>query len=128
MKRKSFNVVDYDYTKHLPVIDYSEKVTEPGLVLSMREIYQRYAAQGIDLLNGDLVDDQESPDDTEFFDGDDRLDALQAAAHIRHVQESAEHSARRAAKGSKKEPDKTKTKSDDDDTKRSEVKEEHDEV
>lgn len=105
--RKSWNVVDYDYTKTMAQIDYSEVVTEPGLVLSMREIYQRYAAEGIDLLHADLVPDEEDPDATEFVDADDDLDVLQYASSVRSKQAAAERSARRAGKGSKKEPDKT---------------------
>ena len=105
--RKSWNVVDYDYTKTQAKIDYSEVVTEPGLVLSMREIYQRYAAQGIDLLSPELVPDDEDPDTTEFIDADDDLDVLQYASSVRSRQALAEHSARRAKKGSKEEPSKT---------------------
>lgn len=105
--RKSWNVVDYDYTKSLAQIDYSEVITEPGLVLSMREIYQRYAAEGIDLLSAERVEDDEDPDQTEFIDADDDLDVLQYASSVRSKQAAAEHSARRATKGSKKEPGKT---------------------
>lgn len=105
--RKSWNVVDYDYTKTMADIDYSEVITEPGLVLSMREIYHRYAAQGVDLLSGDLLLDEEDPDDTEFIDADDDLDVMQYATSVRHRQASAEHSARRAKKDSKKESGKT---------------------
>jgi len=102
--RKSWNVVDYDYTKTMAQIDYSEVISEPGLVLSMREIYQRYAAEGIDLLSAERVVDDEDPDQTEFLDADDNLDVLQYASSVRSRQAVAEHSARRAGKGSKKEP------------------------
>lgn len=105
--RKSWNVVDYDYTNTMAQIDYSETITEPGLVLSMREIYQRYAAEGIDLLSAERVEDTDDPDQTEFIDADDDLDMLQYASSVCSRQASAEHSARRAKKGSRQEPGKT---------------------
>lgn len=84
MARKSWNVVDFELK--LPDIDYSEKVTEPGLVLSMREIYNRYAAMGVDLLhNGnELVRDNDELDD-EMYDPecDDNVDILAHASAMR---------------------------------------------
>lgn len=60
---KNFTQADYDPAKHPNTIDYSERVTEPGLVLSMREIYQRYAAAGVDVFHPqfepDNLDEQE---------------------------------------------------------------------
>lgn len=106
--RKSWNVVDYDWTQHPNPVDYSEKVTEPGLVLSMRDIYQRYAAQGIDLLSGEFVQDDEDPDNTEFLDADDDLDVLQHASSIRMRQASAVRSAKRTKKASSEAEEQTK--------------------
>lgn len=84
MARKSWNVVDFELK--LPDIDYSEIVTEPGLVLSMREIYNRYAAMGVDLLhNGnELIRDNDELDD-EMYDPevDDNVDILAHASAMR---------------------------------------------
>ena len=60
---KNFTQADYDPAQHPNTIDYSERVTEPGLVLSMREIYSRYAAAGVDVshpkFEPDDLDEQE---------------------------------------------------------------------
>lgn len=77
MKKVDFCAADYDYTKTYPDVDYSERVTESGLVLSMREIYNRYAAMGVDVLHGEYVDDDDDPDRTEIEEFDDPLDVLQ---------------------------------------------------
>lgn len=82
MKKVNWSVCDYDYTKTYPAIDYSEKVTESGLVLSMRQIYERYAAMGMDLLNGEFVQDDEDPDNTLIDEYDDDLDVLQRSRSI----------------------------------------------
>lgn len=82
MKKVKWSVCDYDYTKTYPNIDYSEKVTESGLVLSMRQIYERYAAMGMDLLNGEFVKDEEDPDNTFIDEFDDDLDVLQRSRSI----------------------------------------------
>lgn len=89
----SWNVVDY---VEKPInIDYSEKVTEPGQVLSMREIYNRYVAMGVDPLHGDLVDDDDDDKDMYTPEVDEPLDALQQATMIRQsASQVRKHSAR----------------------------------
>lgn len=82
MKKVEFSAAEYDYTKTYPDIDYSERITESGLVLSMREIYNRYAAMGVDVLNGDYVDDDDDPDRTEIEEFDDPLDVLQRSNEL----------------------------------------------
>lgn len=84
MARKSWNVVDFELK--LPDIDYSEIITEPGLVLSMREIYERYAAMGVDLLhNGNelVLDNDELDDDMYDPEVDDNIDILAHASVMR---------------------------------------------
>lgn len=73
------------YVERPTGIDYSEVVTEPGQVLSMREIYQRYVAMGVDLTRGELVQDSDDDLDSPVYDPEieDRLDALQVSASIR---------------------------------------------
>lgn len=110
MKHQEWSVLDYDYKKTFPDVDYSEKVTEPGLVLSMREIYNRYAAQGVDLLSGDLVKDDDRDEQMSEFVPDDDLDVLQQATLLRHrAAASFNHSARTAKEAPeepyKKDPD-----------------------
>lgn len=83
MKKFEWSVCDYDYTKTYPDIDYSERVTESGLVLSMREIYNRYAAMGMDLLNGDIELDDDDPDKTDIPEFDDDLDVLERSKSIK---------------------------------------------
>lgn len=104
-----WSVMDYDYTKTYPDIDYSEKVTEPGLVLSMRQIYERYAAQGIDLLHGDLVEDDDADEVFEDFAPDDDLDVLAHAKLLERIggerQRVVKHSANKTDKASKKPSD-----------------------
>lgn len=127
MKHQEWSVLDYDYTKTYPDIDYSEVVTEPGLVLSMREIYDRYAAQGVDLLSGELVKDDDL--DEQYYDPevDDNLDVLQQASLLRQrvADRTLKHSARTASKASK-EADKKDSEAKTDD--RSEAKEKKDEA
>lgn len=108
MKRVKFNVVDY-FPK-VTEIDYSELVTEPGLVLSMREIYNRYVAMGIDPLKGDLIDDDEDPDSTDMYDPevDDKLDVMHEAqqqAERGYARVSKKRSARPQDEAPDKEPD-----------------------
>ena len=99
MKHNDWCVLDYDYTKTFPDIDYSEKVTEPGLVLSMREIYNRYAAQGVDLLRGELEKDDDRDEQMSEFVPDDDLDVLQQASLLRQrAADRFKHSARTAKK------------------------------
>ena len=111
MKHQEWSVLDYDYTKTYPDIDYSEVVTEPGLVLSMREIYNRYAAQGVDLLSGELVKDNDRDEQMSDFVPDDDLDVLQQASLLRQraSDRTLEHSARTARMASeeadKKDPE-----------------------
>lgn len=101
MKHQEWSVLDYDYTKTYPDIDYSEKVTEPGLVLSMREIYNRYAAQGVDLLSGELLKDDDRDEQMSEFVPDDDLDVLQQASLLRQrAADRLKHSARTAEKAS----------------------------
>lgn len=106
MSKEAINTsqATYDYTKTYPDIDYSEKVTEPGLVLSMREIYNRYAAQGIDLLAGELVPDDERDSDMTDFAPDDNLDVLQQASLLRQRSADRLHSASKRKKGEPSEP------------------------
>lgn len=89
MAKNVWNVQDYDYTKVTNPVDYSEQVTEPGLVLSMREIYVRYAAMGVDPFAAQIEDD--NLDDLEMSDVefDDNLDALHYAQQLRHLEPSA---------------------------------------
>lgn len=102
MKHPEWSVLDYDYTKTYPDVDYSEVVTEPGLVLSMREIYNRYAAQGVDLLAGELVHDDDHDEDIGDFMPDDDLDVLQQSHLLRQrAADRQERSARTASKASK---------------------------
>lgn len=109
MVKKEWSVVDYDYTNTYPDIDYSDKVTEPGLVLSMRQIYERYAAQGIDLLHGELVEDNDADDVLEDFAPDDNLDVLAHAKQLERIggerQRAVKHSANKTEKASKKPSD-----------------------
>lgn len=109
MVKKEWSVADYDYTKTYPDIDYSEKVTEPGLVLSMRQIYERYAAQGIDLLHGDLVEDDDADEVYEDFAPDDDLDVLAHAKQLERIggerQRAVKHSANKTKKASEKPSD-----------------------
>lgn len=63
-RRVKWSVCDYKDEDFNNQIDYSEVRTEPGLVLSMRDIFRRYAAQGINLL------EQEVPDDDGVMDVD----------------------------------------------------------
>lgn len=63
---KNFTQADFDPADYKNPIDYSERVTEPGLVLSMREIYNRYAAAGVDLLSPTF--EQDNLDDSEVIE------------------------------------------------------------
>lgn len=101
MKKIEFCTADYDYKKTYPDIDYSERITESGLVLSMRQIYERYAAMGVDLLHGEYVDDDQDPDDTMIEDFDDPLDMLQTSAAIK----SRETPARKRSKPDGNKPE-----------------------
>lgn len=127
MKHQEWSVLDYDYTKTYPDIDYSEVVTEPGLVLSMREIYNRYAAQGIDLLAGTLEKDDDSDVEMNDFVPDDDLDVLQQAHLLRQraADRTLKHSARTASKASE-EADKEDSEAKNDE--RNEVKAKKDEA
>lgn len=127
MKHKEWSVLDYDYTKTYPDVDYSEVVTEPGLVLSMREIYNRYAAQGVDLLSGELVKDDDRDEQMSEFVPDDDLDVLQQASLLRQraADRTLKHSARTASKASV-EADKKDSEAKTDE--RSEAKEKKDEA
>lgn len=127
MKHQEWSVLDYDYTKTYPDVDYSEVVTEPGLVLSMREIYNRYAAQGVDLLSGELVKDDDRDEQMSEFVPDDDLDVLQQASLLRQraADRTLKHSAR-TAKKAPEEPDKKDSEEKKDE--RSEAKEKTDEA
>lgn len=126
MKHQEWSVLDYDYTKTYPAVDYSEVVTEPGLVLSMREIYNRYAAQGIDLLSGELVKDDDRDEQMSDFVPDDDLDVLQQASLLRQrAADRPKRSARTASKASE-EADKKDSEAKTDE--RSEAKEKKDEA
>lgn len=126
MKHQEWSVLDYDHTKTYPDIDYSEVVTEPGLVLSMREIYNRYAAQGIDLLSGELVKDDDRDEQMSDFVLDDDLDVLQQASQLRQrAADRPKRSARTADKASA-EADKKDSEAKTDE--RSEAKEKKDEA
>lgn len=89
--------MDYDYTQTYPDIDYSEIVTEPGLVLSMREIYMRYAAQGLDLLKGELIEDDDHDEEFVDFAPDDDLDVLAHAAELRRNGSERQRASKRSA-------------------------------
>ena len=110
MSKEAINTsqATYDYTKTYPDIDYSEKVTEPGLVLSMREIYNRYAAQGIDLLAGELVQDDDRDSDMMDFAPDDNLDVLQQSQLLRQRSVDRMRSASKQKKGERSEPEEPK--------------------
>lgn len=110
MRKEAINTsqATYDYTKTYPDIDYSEKVTEPGLVLSMREIYNRYAAQGIDLLGGELVQDDDRDSDMMDFAPDDNLDVLQQSQLLRQRSADRMHSASKQKKRSRSEREEPK--------------------
>lgn len=127
MVKKEWSVMDYDYTQTYPDVDYSEIVTEPGLVLSMREIYNRYAAQGIDLLKGELVKDDDRDFEMSDYVPDDNLDVMQQAQLLRQnaADRTQNHSARTAKKASK-EADKKDSEAKKDE--RSEAKEKTDEA
>lgn len=125
-KHKEWSVLDYDYTKTYPDVDYSELVTEPGLVLSMREIYNRYAAQGVDLLAGELVNDDDHDEDMSDFMPDDDLDVLQQSSLLRQrAADRQKHSVRTASKASE-EADKQEPEEKSDE--RSEAEEKNDEA
>lgn len=94
--------MDYDYTQTYPDVDYSELVTEPGLVLSMREIYMRYAAQGVDLLHGELVEDDDHDEEFVDFAPDDDLDVLAHAAELRRNGSERQRALKRSESKSKK--------------------------
>lgn len=108
MKKVEFCTADYDYTKTYPDIDYSQRVTESGLVLSMRQIYERYASMGVDLLHGEYVDDDQDPDDTMDQDFDDPLDMLQTSMAIK----AREIPARKKQQPDGKQPDGKQRKGD----------------
>lgn len=101
MVKKTWSVMDYDYTKTYPKVDYSELVTEPGLVLSMREIYMRYAAQGVDLLNGELVEDDDHDEEFVDFAPDDDLDVLAHASELKRNGSERQRAIMRSASKSK---------------------------
>lgn len=110
MKRVKFNVVDY---KEKPInIDYSELVTEPHQVLSMREIYQRYVAMGVDPLKGELIDDDEDLEQSVILDPeiDDKLDLLHEMDQQRHAGARKQRSASRAAEQAKPADDQDEEK------------------
>lgn len=111
-EKKEWSVMDYDYTKTYPNIDYSEVITEPGLVLSMREIYNRYAAAGVDLLNGQLVEDPDDDSVMHDFDPDDNVDVLAQARDMQRIgserQRTSKRSASKTEKAPEKEPDQSK--------------------
>jgi hypothetical protein len=98
----------YDYSTTYPDIDYSEVVTEPGLVLSMQEIYNRYAAQGVDLLSAELVPDDDRDSDMMDFAPDDNLDVLQQSYLLRQRSADRKHSASKQKKGEHREPEEPK--------------------
>lgn len=89
MAKNVWNVQDYDYTKVTNPVDYSEQVTEPGLVLSMREIYVRYAAMGVDPFAAQIEDDNLDDLDMSDVEFDDNLDVLHHAQQLRHLEPSA---------------------------------------
>lgn len=108
MVRVNWNVVDY-VEKPNP-IDYSELVTEPGLVLSMREIYERYAAQGINLLDGELIPDDDADEDIYDPEVEEPVDYLHAAASMR-ASSTRPRGKRSASKPEDSEESKTQTSS-----------------
>lgn len=112
----------YDYTKTYPQIDYSEVVTEPGLVLSMREIYNRYAAQGVDLLSAELVKDDDRDSDMMDFVPDDNLDVLQQSKLLRQRSVDRLHSASKRKKGEPSEPEEPKPEPEKNDKEQSDAK------
>lgn len=103
MAKNVWNVQDYDYTKVTNPVDYSEQVTEPGLVLSMREIYVRYAAMGVNPFAAQIEDD--NLDDLEMTDVefDDNLDALHYAQQLRHLEPSAGRRRKHSASSGKED-------------------------
>lgn len=122
MIKEYFTAADYDYKKTYPQIDYSEIVTEPGLCLSMREIFNRYAAAGVDLLSGQLESDSDDDPELHDFDPDDNLDVLQQASLLRQSAQDRTRSARRTKKATDKEPEKQEPPKQEDEPKQSEGK------
>lgn len=95
MKRVKWNVVDYNPDEHINKIDYSEKVTEPGLVLSMREIYYRYAAAGVDLLDSSrlTLEDDDYDEDILSPEFEEKTDAFEVSKRIFAADKAAKRSA-----------------------------------
>lgn len=84
-------------------IDYSQVVTEPDCVLSMRDIYNKYVATGTiaGLAGGGtlpMISDECDEDDANETDFEENLDIL------RHSQEVKRRVSARTAKSEKKEP------------------------
>lgn len=105
MAKNVWNVQDYDYTKVINPVDYSELVTEPGLVLSMREIYVRYAAMGVDPFAAQIEDDNLDDLDMSDVEFDDNLDALHYAQQLRHLEASVGRRRKHSASSGKEVED-----------------------
>lgn len=79
---------DYDPNKDLPQIDYSELVTVPDQVLTMYEIYQKYAVRGeiaglSQSIRPHTTDDLDDFDPAVDFVPEEDVDILQRSHEIR---------------------------------------------